>query len=349
MQVRVLEHSAHLWPTGSTDREKNVRARTSFRARAKPLSGRLPGEAVGSTAEAAKPLRTDRPKWSRWRKLFAVIGALILVSVGVYVVYAYLNGLPPAVVASSGPGQALVDVALMTLYPPSLPGSTDFNVSASVVLGDGWHFPFAWENVSGTALPVRFVVAPSSVLAANGTSGFVFTDGVVGTTSWGTDRAAPATALVSRWTLDYSVQELSAWQGFRQVSWLEVDYRVTPTYLFIGAALPVANVSAPGPSDLLPTGVTDSLNLSVAPGYQWSIARDLATFAAPPSAFHHTLPAITFDAGSVGTITASLSSSFRWGKGDDYRVSVSGSGTMQGYLTWYWDARFGSLYSVFSS
>ncbi len=304
---------------------------------------------MGSAAEAAKPPLPGRPKWSRWRKIFAVIGALILVFVGVYVVYGYLNGLPPAVVASSGPGREFVDVTLMTLYPPSLPGFTGVNVSAAVVIGDGWHFPFTWGNVSGTTLPVQFVATSSSGLAANGTSGFVFTDGLLGPTTWSTDRQVPASALVNLWALNYSVRELSAWQGFRQVSWLEVDYRVTPTYLFIGAALPVANVSAPGPSDLLPTGVTDSLNLSVAPGFQWSLDRDLANFAAPPSAFHHTLPAVAFDAGSAGTFTASLSSAFRWGKGDDYRVSISGSGTMHGYLTWYWDLRFGSLYAAYAT
>ncbi len=304
---------------------------------------------MGSSTEGAQPTLAGRPKWSRWRKIFAVIGALILVFVGVYVVYGYLNGLPPTLVASSGPGQARVDVVLMTLYTPSLPGSTGFNVSATVVLGDGWHFPFTWGNVSGTTLPVQFVVASSSDLTANGTSGFVFTNGLLGATSWGTDRPAPPSALVNLWTLDYSVQELSAWRGFRQVSWLEVDYRVTPTYLVLGDPLPVANVSAPGPSDLLSTGVMDSLNLSVAPGFVWSLNRDLANFAAPPSAFHHTLPAVTFDAGSAGMFTASLSSSFRWGKGDDYRVSISGSGTLHGSLTWYWDQRFGSLYAAYAA
>lgn len=302
---------------------------------------------MSSVAEAAKPPAPGRPKWSRWRKIFAVIGALILVFVGVYAVYGYLNGLPPEVVASSGPGRALLDVALMTLYTPPLPGSAGFNVSGTVVFGNGWHFPFTWGNVSGTTLPVQFVLTPNSEFAANGTSGFVVSS--TGASSWALDRPGTQSALVEQWTLDYSVRELSVWQGFRQVSWLEVDYRVTPTGLIFGASLPVANVSAPGPSDLLPTGVTDSLNLSVAPGFQWSLARDLASFAAPPSAFHHVLPVVTFDAGGPGAFTASLSSAFRWGKGDDYRISVSGSGTLQGYLTWYWDARFGSLYAAYAT
>ncbi len=304
---------------------------------------------MASPTDAAKPPSPGRPKWSRWRKIFAVIGALILVFAGVYGVYAYLNGLPAAVVASSGPGRALLDVALMTLYTPSVPGSSNFNVTATVTFGNGWRFPFEWGNVSGTILPVRFVLTASNAFTVNGTTGFVFTDGVVGSSTWGADRQEPPSALVCQWTMNYSVRELSVWQGFSQVSWLEVDYALTPTYLAFGAALPVANVSAPGPSDLLPTGISDSLNLSVAPGFLWSMDRDLANFAMPASAFHHTLPAVTFDAGGAGPFTASLSSSFRWAKGDDYRVTISGSGTTHGYLTWYWDLRFGALYAGYAS
>lgn len=289
-----------------------------------------------------------RPKWSRWRKIFAVLGALILVFVGVYVVYGYLDGLPPEVVSSGGTGQMYLDAALMTFYTPTVPGATNFNVSVTADFASGWQFPFTWANISGTALPVRFLLAPSTAFEANSTTGFIFTDGVTTATWIGVERPEPPGALVSLWSMEYSVRQMSVWEGFSKVSWMEVDYSLTPVSLDIGAPLPVANVSVPSAAQILATGLTDSLNQSVAPGYLWSLSRDLANFP-PPPVFHHALPAVTFDAGSAGSFTASLTSSFRWGKGDDYKVVLSGSGSMHGSLTWYWDARFGSLYTVFSA
>ncbi len=300
-----------------------------------------PAKAPGSDAAA-------RPKWSRWRKVFAVIGALILVFVGGYVVYGYLNGLPPQVVASGGTGHVYLDAALMTFYEPSIPGATDYNVSVTVLFAAGEHFPFAWGNVSGTSLPVRFVLAPSAAFRVGPADGFEYGEGGTGPESLGTDRVTPPGAYVSTWSLTYSVRELSAWDGFTQTTWLQVDYALSVVSLDFGGYLPIANVTVPGASDLAPTGVVDNLNLSAEPGYLWTIDRNLTDFAIPASPFHHTLPAVTFEAGSAGTFSAALTSSFTWGKGDEYRVTASGSGTTHGALTWYWDERFGALYSMYA-
>jgi hypothetical protein len=68
----------------------------------------------------------------------------------------------------------------------------------------------------------------------------------------------------------------------------------------------------------------------------------------PSAPFQHSLPPVVFDAGSAGNFTATLTSAFGWAKGDDYRVTISGSGTTHGSLAWYWDRRFGSLFTIFS-
>lgn len=302
---------------------------------------------VSSSADSTHaPTESPRPKWSRARKVFAVLGALILVFVGGYVVYGYPNGLPPEVLSSGGRGQVFLDVALMTFYTPSVPGATDFNVTLTVVFATGMDFPFGWGNVSGTALPVRFVLTPSPVFVSASPSGFVFEEGGPG--SIGIDRPVPPGAFVSLWSMAYTVQELSAWEGFSKTTWFEVDYALTPVSLDFGGYLPIANVTVPGASDLLPTGVVDNLNLTVQPGYLWTLDRSFSDFTLPSSPFHRTLPPVTFDAGSAGNFTAALTSSFQWGKGDDYHVKMSGSGTMHGSLAWYWDRRFGSVFTIFS-
>lgn len=300
------------------------------------------------TAPAGSPGKPPHPKWSRGRKVFAVLGALILIFVGGYIVYGYLNGLPPEVLSSGGRGQVFLDVALMTLYTPSVPGATDFNITLTVVFASGMRFPFSWGNVSGTALPVRFVLAPSQVFVNASLNSFVCDEGGPGPGSIGVDRPVPPGALVSLWSMSYTIQELSAWQGFSKTAWFEVDYSLTPVSLVFGAYLPVANVTVPGAPDLIPTGVVDNMNLTVQPGYLWTLDRGFSDFTLPSSPFLHTLPPVTFDAGGAGNFTAALTSSFRWGKGDDYNVKMSGSGTMHGSLAWYWDRRFGSVFTVFS-
>jgi hypothetical protein len=298
---------------------------------------------------AGSPAAPARAKWSRARKIFAVLGALILVFVGGYIVYGYLNGLPPEVLSAGGHGQVFLDVAFMTLYTPSIPGATDFNVTVIVTFANGWNVPFAWGNVSGSALPVRFLLAPTNGFAPGPPNGFVFAEGSAGPSSLGAIGPHPPGACVIRLSMNYSVRELSAWEGFSQVTWLEVGYSLTPVSLDFGLPLPVANVSAPTASDFVPAGMVDSLNLSVAPGYLWPVSRDIHNATNQFPMFHHTLPPVTFDAGSAGNFTASLTSSFAWTKGDNYRVMMTFSGNLHGWLTWYWDDRFGSLFAVFSS
>ncbi len=300
-----------------------------------------------STAPSGRE-KPDRRKWSLGRKIFAVLGALILVFVGAYVVYGYLNGLPPEVLSTGGHGQVYLDVVFMTVYPPSIPGATDFNVTVTATFANGWHIPFSWGSVSGSALPVRFVLTPSDPFVSGPADGFVFSESGTGPTSITAVGPHPPGAFVTLWSMNYSVRELSSWEGFGQVTWLEVDYALTALSLSFGDPLPVANVSAPVPSDLLPAGIVDNLNLSLRPGYLWPVAHDIYNATSPSPTFHHTLPPVTFDAGSQGSFTASLTSAFQWAKGDNYRVAMSFSGNLHGYLTWYWDERFGSLYTVFS-
>ena len=303
----------------------------------------VPTDTTASLATSA------RAKWSRSRKAFAVAGVLILVFVGGYIVYGYLNGLPPDVVSTGPQGHAFLDVALMTFYTPAVPGASGFNASLTVTFAAATRFPFSWAEVSGTDMPVRFILTPSALFVAGSPDGFVFNGwGGPGPSSIGVDRPEPPSALVHLWAMAYTVREMSAWRGFTKATWLEVVYSLTPVALNIGVPLPIANVSVPTASELIPTGIVDSLNLSTQPGYVWTLERGLSNSTIPSSPFQHTLPAVSFDGGGAGKFTAALTSSFTWGKGDDYRVSMSVSGTAHGTLTWYWDERFGSLFTVFS-
>ena len=302
-----------------------------------------------SAGEAAKQESTpsSKPKWSRWRKIFAVLGVLILVFVAVDVAYQYLDTLPPEVLASGAPRQAYLDVTLFAFYAPSLPGALDLNVSTRVTFARGMQFDFAWQNVSGAGVPVRFVLAPSSGFAAGTGNAFTFLGGGNGTTTIGTTRPGAAGAIETVWRMDYTVRRLTAWEGFTRSSWAEVDYSLTPVSLQLGY-FPLGNVSAPSPADLLPTGVADRFDVSAAPGTLWYYNRSLGDFKVPSTPFVHRLPAVSLEGGSAGNLSATLASTFRWAAGDNYRVEASFSGRVNGTLTWYWDARFGSLYPMFS-
>ena len=99
MPEGVLERSAHKWPTGSTPKEKNpCRSRAPGRAsepRGFQGTVSLPDAMASASAPETPPVTPARAKWSRWRKAFAVIGALILVFVAVDVAFVVLDGLPP--------------------------------------------------------------------------------------------------------------------------------------------------------------------------------------------------------------------------------------------------------------
>ena len=297
---------------------------------------------------AAEPEVTPppKPKWSRWRKIFAVIGALILVFVAADVAYQYLDSLPPDVAATGPPGHAYLDVTLFTFYTPSFQGSVDLNASTMVTFAAGAHFQLAWENTTASGLPVRFVLAPSRGFASGRDGAFTYR-WATGTTSVGTVLPGHAGGIEGVWRMDYTVRRMSAWEGFTRASWVEVDYSLSPLTLEFGN-LPLGNVSAPGPAVLLPTGVAEPVDVNAAPGTFWFGNWSLGDFRTPSAAFVHTLPATLLGGGGAGSVTATLASTFEWAKGDNYQVEASFSGLVHGTLTWYWDARFGSLVPVFS-
>ena len=289
-----------------------------------------------------------KAKWSRWRKLFAAIGVLILVVVTVDVAFVFLDGLPPEVLASSGPRETFIDAVLMTFYAPTIPGAVDVTASAFVALPSGFHTTFAWTNVTGAGVPVRFVLSPSGSFASGPANGFEETGPALGATTFGIDRPGRSGAWDEVWRMNYTVRELSAWEGFLKTTWIQVDYRLTPVAVLVGD-LPLGNVTVPGPADRMATGVTDPIDVDLTPGYVESLQRSLTDFPAPSSPFHHAFPPLTFDAGAAGSLAATLVSSFQWAKGDDCRVTLSFSGQVNGTLAWSWDARFGSLLATFTA
>lgn len=301
-----------------------------------------------TAGSAAKPesTRTSKPKWSRWRKVFAVIGALILVFVAVDIAYQYLDSLPQEVIAAGSPQHSFLDVTLSTFYAPVLLGAQNLNASAFVTFAAGTSFGFAWTNTTSSGLAVRFVLEPSPGFAAASGGGFTYSM-ASGPSTIGVTLPGHAGGIETLWRMDYVVRRMSAWEGFARATWIEVDYSLSSVALQVGN-LPLGNVSVPTPADLLPTGVVDRIDVTLAPGTLWSYNRSLRDFSVPKAPFAHALPAVPLQGGSAGNLTATLVSSFRWAAGDDYQVRASFSGRVNGTLTWYWDVRFGSLYPEFS-
>ena len=142
------------------------------------------------------------------------------------------------------------------------------------------------------------------------------------------------------WRLDYSVHEMQARRNQVNETWLQVNYSFSPRVEGT-EALPAANATVPGPSDLLPVG--GRVTLSYSAGLSWRYNVSIHDFVLPDSSFQHTLPSVVFNAGPEGNLTAVLSSSFTWGPAADYRLGLSGTSGVSVTLQFYLDDRFGAL------
>lgn len=300
----------------------------------------------------ARPKKTG----GRWFKVRVVLAALVLL-IGLTLYFNWRNGLSPRVVQEIGTGHAYLDVAIMTIYTPSLavPGfATGVNVSFVATTSYATRLTFTWGSVNGTSMRVRFVLTPSPLDDSNGPSfapgpsnGFLFLPagqplgGVVSSMLvFGVVKPGADGVWSETWRMDYAVRKMSAHDWCSEDQWIEVDYSLTPTFVMFGY-LPAANTTAPHPSDLAPLG--SPLVVSYAAGYPWSYRWTIRDFSLPAGGFRHTVGTVDLDAGTVGTIRATIGSTFQWGPNDGYEIHASGSGPANLSLQMYVDIRFGSL------
>jgi hypothetical protein len=252
-----------------------------------------------------------------------------------------------------GHGRATLDVPLMTLYTaPKIAGAqveswVNWSV-ASTQSGPSTMYVFQWSALRQPSLPVRFILNSTTENRNLGTlapgsiaDGFVFYP--AGTCSgrcnstgsvFGAGGAGIYDVLHQIWRLDYTVRRFTEVFGSTPKSYLEVEFSIA-LLQGIGESLPAANVTLPGPGDVLEApGFT---NLSA---YSKVTLSTRATYSSPLT-FRNNVTTLAFDAGPQGIVTAQLTSRFQWSSVDNYVLSYMIS--KQVWVRTLFDLRFGSL------
>jgi hypothetical protein len=307
------------------------------------------------------------------RGLAIVVAAAVVLTAGGALLYALRieapptgnspPGLPPDTgnttpheVRKLSEGRTRLGIPFMTMYSAPALKVRGFGTSVSFSLsstrgGPSTTFTFRWEHVTGTSLPVRFVLDTAPIhphFDSGPTDGFRYLPVGLCVAPCLSDVLKMSTAKVGAqlayfaiWRMDYSVHEMQALRNHVNVSWLQVDYSFSPQVQGT-EQLPVPNATAAGPTDLAPVG--DRLGLRWGPGQVWQYNVSIHDFVGADRTFLHSIPPIVLDAGPVGHLTAVLTSSFAWGPSEDYRLGLSGTDGVNATVQFYVDTRFGALF-----
>ena len=278
-------------------------------------------------------------------------------------------------------GRTYIDVPLTTLYTAPPPANQTVNTSAEVSYLTGFwvdehhavpppSIEFQWSSVSGTDLPVRFVMGPSFPMDQRSQ----FLDGNRNRFSFypaggmpHPSEASPFSPLnvsavgpgnrsvaVTKWAMDYTVRRMAVLQDLIRTNFLQVDYSLAVVNRGFVVPLSESNVTSPAPADLFASGGP----LSVAPGRPMVIngnafSRDSRSPYTVYEPFYYNLTHVTLDAGSAGVLQVGLSSMNAWEAvcehaqppcwfQADYWLHVSTSNNPLWFQV-YVDRRFGSL------
>jgi len=314
----------------------------------------------------------------RRRKLLAVIFVAAVIAGPLLVVLIAGSPWEEAVLAH---GRTYLDVPLTTLYTAPPRTNDTVNTSAEVSYLSGFwlddhsavpppSIEYRWSSVSGTDLPVRFVMGPSfpvdprSQFADGNGNRFNFYP------AGGMPRLSESSAVsplnvsavgpgsrsvaVTKWAMDYSVRKMAVMQGLIRTNFLEVDYSLTVVNRGFVLPLSGSNVTSPAPADLVASGGP----VSVSPGRPIVIdGNGFSRDSRPPftayEPFYYNLTRIGLDTGSAGVLRVGLSSMNAWfavcegGQPPcsfqaDYWLHVSPSNSPLWFQV-YVDRRFGSL------
>ena len=315
-----------------------------------------------------------------------VAAALIVLAVAIPTILV-VGPKAPWLEAVLGQGRVIMDIPLTTIYTaPPLPNGTA-STTANVSFNSGYLtclinettrygvcdgptpsiLAYRWSLVSGTELPIRFVMSPEPSsndthrhFDAGGDSLEYFPAGPYVVHSYPVGAVVPspplnyqnvslegvgqASVLVSKWAVDYTIRKFGVFSGLTATSYLEVDYNVTVLDAGTVLRLPAANVSAPSSSDLwVPT---QSLTLPANQEGGSTGIGVLSSFRVPPPPvpygnppyFRYNLTPVSMDAGSIGSISVRLQSF----QEDAFEtLHFSWDRTVQFHL--YLDMRFGSV------
>jgi hypothetical protein len=229
---------------------------------------------------------------------------------------------------------------------------------------------YRWSSVSGTDLPLRFVMGPSFPVDQRSQFGD-------GKRNWfwfypagGMPRVAESSAFsplnisavgpgnrsvaLTKWAMDYTVRKMAVLQGLIRTNFLEVDYSLRVVNRGFVLPLSDSNVTSPASADLVASGSP----LLVSPGRPMVIngnqfSRDSRAPFTTYEPFYYNLTRIELDAGSAGVLRVGLNSMNAWEAicehaqppcwfQADYWLHLSTSNSPVWFQV-YVDRRFGSL------
>ncbi len=329
---------------------------------------------MASPSHEGPPASSDGvpPRVSKRRTILAVLLIVVIVLAAV-LSYTFIVGLksplaqvPAHVTARLANGTTLLDVPLMTLYTAPAYQNHGFSTNVSLSMSSRFGGPstslsLRWGNVTGTAEPVRFALAPTigeslgTAFVQGPENGFLALPAGNCTQPgcvqrWGIEDPNPGdqSAYHEHWLMNYSVVRMAATVDGVSESWIQVNYSLEALAGFVGDPLPAANVTLPSAADLSPAVLINSYNMTK--GQTTAALVEVHSMALPYAPFRHTLPLVAIDAGVVGNLTASLTSEFDWGPTETLWLGWSITAAHDGPLTATYsiDLRFGSPMVVFS-
>lgn len=315
----------------------------------------------------AEPPVPAAPPQKRFSSVVAVVVIAVIVVTAV-IAFSLLRApvpspqnVAPHIVANLANGTAVLEIPFWAWYSAPdlrLRGfATSMNVSySSTHLGAATSIPFQWGNISGTSESVRFVLERATNLSSLGElvrpssgNGFEYLpagecDATCGKRGIVVGFSGPTpfqSVDFSRVRMNYTVYRIAEVRNSVEQRWLQVNYTFEALAKYLGVSLPAANVTLPGPSDLVPA--TSVQTITFPRTSSWALNFSARELQPTGTSFGNALPPLTFAAGSAGAFNATLGSSFRWDSTSDSWIGFgAGVGTTLSYQVFF-DIRFGTL------
>lgn len=264
----------------------------------------------------------------------------------------------PTLVRQVGSGVFNLTLPLMISHNPDNASIPNVTFASYVSFSSGYNgisaINYTWSNITGTQMPVRFLLDSSQTGYRAGLQWFVWwpagacDTGCAERLGWSVPLENVTLVAYTTVYTSYTVYEVTLAPPLESFSWLDVVYHfggssTGGTYIgsFCYCDEPFTEPSA---AELRAVGPPLALGMdSLRPAaYHW----DVSDFVDPSEVFHAVLSPRSFNAGPYGVIRAQPVSSFSWGTASRGNFRVEGTADHNLTIQMYIDTRFGGLYPV---
>lgn len=264
----------------------------------------------------------------------------------------------PTLVKQVGSGVFNLTLPLMTSHNPDNGSIPNVTFASYVSFSSGYNgvsaINYTWTNITGTRMPVRFLLDPSQAGYDAGPQWFIWWpagacgEGCSMRQGWNAVHENVTMVAYTIVYVSYTVYEVTLARPLDAFSWLDVVYHFGGsssggTYVgsFCSCDEPFTEPSA---SELRAVG--PPLTLGMDPIQSQAYNYNVGDFVDPSEVFHTVLSPRSFDAGPYGVIRAQPVSSFAWGTASQASFRVEGTANHNLTIQMYIDTRFGGMYPV---